>query len=64
MVYRGIQLIERNAACENSSDDWVGIRLWRVGEQVEVKNLTECMQDIGGKGIGEGEAITVHAMRA
>jgi len=42
----------------------VGIRVWRVGEQVAVKNLTECMQGIGGKGVGEGEAITAHAMRA
>jgi len=42
----------------------VGIRVWRVGEQVAVKNLTESMQGLGGKDIGDGEAITVHAMRA
>jgi len=41
----------------------VGIRVWRVGEQLDVKNLTERMQGIGGKGIGEGKAITLHAMR-
>lgn len=42
----------------------VGIRVWRVGEQIGVEDLTECMQGIGGKDTGEGKAITVHATRA
>jgi hypothetical protein len=70
MVYRGIHLIAklygmppaRIAPTVWLVSGWYGVL---VGEQVAVKNLTQCMQQgIGGKGIGEGEAITVHAMRA
>jgi len=65
MVYRGIHLIVKLYGMPPARIAPT-IRLVSgysvLGSKVDVKNLTECMPGIGGKGIGEGEAITVHAM--